>query len=171
MQSKLYQSSALPQLWLCFFSNPHLCCPNYYVTAKNFTIATINGVQSKTNGTYGIIRFATDATIAQNLAPSTMAINAVNALSYSGGWTNTEAGIRNCDTVLGPFGNRVIVIITDGNTTACMQGVTGCPCQGCNTPATNTASAAALTARNNNITIISIGIGPEGDINNANLLN
>jgi hypothetical protein len=152
---------------------PTFCCPNY-VSAKNFTIATINGVQSVTSGTYGIFHFATLSNVVTPLTTNTIAINAINTLSYTGGWTNTKAGIRNCDAVPGAAINRVLVILTNGNPTVCTQGPVGNDCAMDNpddSATTTAANNAATTARNDNITIISVGVGSETAISNQNLLN
>jgi hypothetical protein len=133
----------------------------------------ILGVQNATNGTYGATRFASSSTNITQLTSSSMAITAVNNAPYSGGYTNTEAGIRNCDAVLGSLGNRVLVILTDGNPTACTQGPSGNDC-GNGDPDNSAVAAASLsaqTARAKNITIISVGVGSETAISNQNLLN
>jgi uncharacterized protein YegL len=130
------------------------CCPNY-VSAKNFTVATINGIQMQTltTTTYGIVPFATNATTATSppLSNASNAISTVNAFNYSGGSTSTNLAFTECTKVLGTMGKRILVILTDGlpdNST--------------------TARDAATQARNASITVVSVGVGSSVDY--ANLL-
>lgn len=137
--------------------------------------------EANTTGSYGI-RFATDSTTATlpALANATTAINVVTNLQYSGGYTNTVGGFNNCTTALNiapPEVKKVLVMLTDGDPKACSP-LTTCPgtCptgpngdQTCLTGALNLASGAATTARNRNIIVVGVGVGPA--VATANLLN
>ena len=101
------------------------CCANYKST-QEFIICTINGVQKEINGTYGFVRFATSATTITTLTTASDVITKVNTEAYSGGWTNTADSFQDCQTVLGSDRNRILVLLTDGNPTACKR-TNGCP--------------------------------------------
>jgi hypothetical protein len=75
------------------------CCDNYR-SAINFITAAVNGIENVTNGTYGFVTFATNATTVRNLTTSTDVINAVTTTPYTGGFSNTEAGFQRCQSVL-----------------------------------------------------------------------
>jgi hypothetical protein len=150
-----------------------LCCSNYVASAQ-FVIETVKGVQNVTNGTYGFVKFATNGVIVTSLTSPANVTSLVNTTAYSGGWTNTAQAFSQCQTVLGNDGTRILVMLTDGNPTAC-NGATNCsstcPSSGstCTASATTLASNQAKLARDNNITVISVGVGT--GITYSNLLN
>jgi hypothetical protein len=137
-----------------------LCCSNYDA-AVNFAQGFVNGVDSKTDGEFGFVRFASTGTTLTGLTSAVTVNGLLTSTAYTGGWTNTEAGIRLCTTVLdgGNSSKRILVLLTDGNPTACTSTPGSCPCTNCNAAATDEADAAATEARNKNYVVLPVGVG------------
>jgi hypothetical protein len=143
-----------------------LCCENYQ-DAVIFAEAVVNGVDNITDmdGTYGFVRFATNATEITGLTTAMIVTEFLTNTSYSGGYTNTEEAIRFCTNILdeGTTAKRILVLLTDGNPSACSSNtigpVMGCPCIACADPATIAANNAAAVARNKNYTVLPVGVG------------
>jgi len=76
---------------------------------------------------FSVVEFATRAKITSGLVNSTTAINAVENIDYTGGWTNTEQAIRNCtETLKDSTADEIItVLLTDGAPTTFGEFATG----------------------------------------------
>jgi hypothetical protein len=137
-----------------------LCCSNYN-EAVNFAQGFVNGVDNKTDGEFGFVRFASTGTTLTGLTSAGTVNGLLTSTAYSGGWTNTEAGIRLCTAVLdgGNSSKRILVLLTDGNPTACTSTPGSCPCTNCNAAATSVANDAATDARNKNYVVLPVGVG------------
>jgi nitric oxide reductase activation protein len=98
---------------------------------------------------------------------------------YVGGYTNTASGFRLCNAQLDTGNNtkRILVMLTDGNPTACnvADNTAGCGCQSgindaCATgSALTAANSAAAAARADGYEVIPVGVG--AGISTANLAN
>ena len=76
---------------------------------------------------FGIVEFATNSEVTSALTTPVNAINAVNGIVYTGGWTNTEQAIRNCtETLKDSTADEIItVLLTDGAPTTFGEFATG----------------------------------------------
>jgi hypothetical protein len=155
------------------------CCQNY-ANAVSFASKFVSDTETRLNGNVkvGVVRFANGGSIetVPPLTNSTSAIMEINTTAYTGGWTNTAAAISLCRTVLasGTNAKQILVLLTDGNPTACTGSVLGCnsSCTNCNDMALTGANTQATLAKNtvpNNITLIPVGVG--SGISTTNLQN
>jgi hypothetical protein len=128
------------------------CCQNYAVAAS-FAVefVTITNTELNGNAKIGVVRFATDSSIATNLTTSADAVMKIRTTAYSGGGTNTAAGINSCRNVLasGTSPKQILVLLTDGIPSG-----------------KNAADTQATGAKSNNITLIPVGVGTGIDTSN-----
>jgi len=99
---------------------------------------------------FSVVEFATRAKITSGLVNSTTAINAVENIDYTGGWTNTEQAIRNCTETLDKSDAdlKFVLLLTDGSPTAIGEFATG-RADGCDAdggPKNSPCRTAAVTA-------------------------
>ena len=137
--------------------------------------------------TYAIVEFSSQADVTQNLTTNaTQVKNALDTFPYEGGNTNTQDAIRQCTEILGNSSevpvNPVIVILTDGDPTSCLdidgkatrEGAAKNKCYA-NGVIKGTAQEAAEAAANtasvgNAINIVPISILPHGSGTDAEAL-
>merc|ERR1712151_1256293 len=105
-----------------------MCCNNNKLT-RDFATGFINSTNSyEGDYTFGIVRFATYAhKETDSLIEAGPAIDKIEQLAYSGGFTNTGQAIKQCAELLDDFGtasHSVIVVITDGIPTRSTDGRT-----------------------------------------------
>ena len=96
----------------------NICCNNF-----NLTVDFVRGFITQadaiaTTQQFGLVTFAD---VAQNLfspiGTGANALNALNGIDYSGGFTNTAGGITFCNTQLPDNPTPVIILLTDGTPT------------------------------------------------------
>uniref|UniRef100_A0A7S2YG23 VWFA domain-containing protein n=1 Tax=Entomoneis paludosa TaxID=265537 RepID=A0A7S2YG23_9STRA len=96
------------------------CCSNLNNQMKfsrKFIGATGNFVGDSPRR-FSVVSFATDATVVMPLDTGNKATKAINAIPYSGGWTNTGDAIHACqDTLVNSDSVKVMVLLTDGTPT------------------------------------------------------
>jgi hypothetical protein len=105
-------------------------CPRFNTDTKNFATgfiaqfaqkATQNGA---TQTQFSVVSFATKATERTGLTTAANAASAVDSLTYTGGWTNTEEALQKCQATLpntDPTTKNVILLFTDGTPTKCTE--------------------------------------------------
>ena len=154
-----------------------LCC-EAFTKATNFASSILQGVEDAGFAPilkqYSVAGFSQDAGIVQNLTESVEdAIATISNYKYKGGGTNTEAAIVRCQKELDGQPNPIIVLISDGIPTNCLDG-DGEPtgqgnkknkCEGEKT-AQAAAEIAANKAANLDISIIPVSV-----LDDANALN
>jgi len=139
-------------------------CPKFNIETKNFAKDFIDKLLDEAdsqlqidnaNVQFSVVTFATVANVDINLTDSTNAKIAINNLNYSGGFTNTQEAIENCQNTLSldPNGKKFILLFTDGVPTA-SDGLATRP----DAIDRNRAEFAALTAREapNFITLVTV---------------
>jgi hypothetical protein len=144
------------------------CCKNN-ADAGLFAEAFINATSNEFNGNVnvGFVSFATESFIQTVLTTAAGAITSIQNTVYTGGYTNTAAGIDSCRDVLraGTSTKKILVLITDGIPTACTAGVDGCTktCFGGDCPngmPEDAADRQATDAKNiDRIAFIPVGVG------------
>jgi len=134
-------------------------CPSFNAITKDFTKTLIQGLDAVSdNSEFSIVTFGRHATVDAALSPANVALDTVDELVYSGGWTNTQAAIMKCREQLddAPAENlKVLVLITDGLPT---NNRADRPKGNCNICKGETISEANI-AKDNDITLISVGVG------------
>jgi hypothetical protein len=96
------------------------CCSNFH-DVRTFAIDMIGALDQESSGVdeyYSVVEFATEATIVSNLISSDEAVQKLNGLDYSGGWTNHRSAIYRCQRTLdlstADDRENVILLVTDG---------------------------------------------------------
>ena len=155
------------------FSN--LCC-KAFTQATVFADKILNGIEAAGFASqlkqYSAVQFSQDATIIQNLTTNVMdATASISSYKYKGGGTNTEGAIDRCRDLLTGEQNAVIVLITDGRPTRCLDG-NGEPtakknkCAG-DRSAQEAAENAASSAATSTASVSGISIIPVSVLNDA----
>ncbi len=124
---------------------------------KNFTKAFIAEVERQLGNQdtlqVSVVEFATQASKTSDLVNSTAAIDAVNAIVYSGGFTNLQQGILKCNATLkeSKADVKVIVPVSDGEPNRRND-----PAESGNVAARDAAEAAADNAKDAGIQIATV---------------
>jgi hypothetical protein len=124
---------------------------------KNFTKAFIAEVERQLGNQdtlqVSVVEFATQASKTSDLVNSTAAIDAVNAIVYSGGFTNLQQGILKCNATLkeSKADVKVIVPVSDGEPNRRND-----PAESGNVAARDAAEAAADNAKAADIQIATV---------------
>ena len=126
---------------------------------KNFTKRFIDEVEDQlankgvVTTQYSVVEFATQAFITSGLTDNVTAKAAVNAIVYSGGFTNLQQGIVKCQETLADSlaQTKVMIVETDG-----FPNRRNDPAESGNTAARNAAEAAANVAKAADIQIATV---------------
>ena len=102
-----------------------LCC-EAFTQATVFADKILNGIEAAGFASqlkqYSAVQFSQDATVIQNLTTNVMdATASISSYKYKGGGTYTEGAIDRCRELLTGEQNAVIVLITDGMPTRCLN--------------------------------------------------
>lgn len=130
------------------------CCSNF-AAVKDFSSSLVTALEEVSSGIqFSIVNFASDAEIASELSAGDTTLTTLDNLAYSGGLTNHESAIQNCQST---FENstaerkNIILLVTDGVSTKPFIDPTG------------KAEAAATSAKDEGTTIIPVFISTSTD--------
>lgn len=130
------------------------CCSNF-AAVKDFSSSLVTALEEVSSGIqFSIVNFASDAEIAIELSAGDTTLSTLDNLAYSGGLTNHESAIQNCQST---FENstaerkNIILLVTDGVSTKPFIDPTG------------KAEAAATSAKDEGTTIIPVFISTSKD--------
>merc|ERR1712003_364003 len=121
-------------------------CPNFNDDTKEFANTLITGLDAVTlSSDFSVVSFARFADKDTPLTSAINAIDTINNLEYSGGWTNTQAAINECRLELqnAPADHlKFLVIVTDGLPTNNRANTPSGNCNSCSQQAIEEANAA-----------------------------
>jgi len=134
-------------------------CPSFNNDTKDFARTLITGLDAVAESSFSVVTFARYANKDIGLTSAISAVNTVDNIHYSGGWTNTQAAIEECRRELenAPEDHlKFLVMVTDGlPTNNKADKPQGSDCTSCY----NQAVSEATIAKDDDVTIIAVGVG------------
>lgn len=111
-----------------FEQEPNVC--GNYLAVKTFTKDVVDQLKNIPDQTFSAAFFGSDVNPSTNIQKQngTAFNNALDLQTFIGGTTNTQQGLQTCSEILSPPGSppdgkdKLIILITDGNPTACGSG-------------------------------------------------
>lgn len=134
------------------------CCSNF-ANVKQLASVIVNSLGDLPGDkSFSIVEFASDGRVLSGLSSASQTLSTIGQMTYTGGLDDHPIGIRLCQQTLSlsPVANRIIVMITDGETGR-PDGVTE-----------SSTAAAAAAAKYDGTHIISVQIPPDAPDTNEN---